>query len=42
MILYENTMSEVFMQLVVKQLIKQAETTRNETERAQELNTEKE
>jgi hypothetical protein len=42
MILYENTMSlEVFMQLAVKQLIKQAETTRNETERAKALNTEK-
>jgi len=35
MILYENTMSlEVFMQLIVEQLIKQVETTRNETERA--------
>jgi hypothetical protein len=43
MILYENTMSlEVFMQLVVQQLIKKAEITRNETERAKDLNTEKE
>lgn len=30
------------MQLVVEQLIKQVETTRNETERAKELYTEKE
>jgi len=42
-ILYGNTTPlEVFMQLVVKQLIKQAETTRSETERSKELNTEKE